>query len=145
MPVVLLGNHAALDRGEKVDGKQVTTIVFPDTDTHSERMRTLTHDDGIWGKVAGEDPVWVASEDDRLARAIAGYFGCPVIDTVDAYGHLDVANRVADQKEDDAARAGMAGELPDAPAPTEDRVTAEVTAHVEVDGAHAAEIQGELN
>lgn len=99
MPIVLLGNHSALDNGEPLEGEQVTTVIIPDTDTHSEGFRTITHNDGVWARVASEDAVWVASDSERMAIALGAHFGCPVISLEEAYEHRDAANRVADALE----------------------------------------------
>jgi hypothetical protein len=97
MPIVLLGNHAALDpEGNVVEGQQVTSIHIPDEDTHSERFRTITHDDGLWKKLAGDDAAWVASDDERLARALSAFFDCPVHDLEEGRQKLAHALRAAD-------------------------------------------------
>jgi hypothetical protein len=91
MPSVYLGNHAALDhKGEIVDGQQVTCIHIPEEDTHGEVFRTITHADGLWPKMAAEDAKWVASDNERLARALSAHFDCPIIDLGEAgqkYAH----------------------------------------------------------
>ncbi|MGH7743197.1 MAG: hypothetical protein ACREQ5_00035 [Candidatus Dormibacteria bacterium] len=132
----MLGNHAALDRGERVDGKQVTTIHVPDIDPHHERMRTITHEDGIWAQLAAEPAVWVASDEPELADALAAHFRCPVIGMDEASEHFNTATRIAAEGGGDAIPVGDPGEA--------GGVTAEVTAHVEVGDARAADISGVL-
>src|SRR5438270_11420118 len=81
MPIVLLGNHAALDPdGTVVEGQQVTSIHIPDVHTHQERFRTITHEDGLWKKIGAQDATWVASDDERLARVLSAHFDCPIHD-----------------------------------------------------------------
>jgi len=78
MPTVRLGNHAALDPdGNTVPGQQITTIHIPDTDPHEDRMRNITHRDGLWSRLAAEPPAWVASDDPELEAALARHFDCP--------------------------------------------------------------------
>lgn len=97
MPIVLLGNHAALDPdGNVVEGQQVTSIHIPEDDTHSERFRTITHDDGLWRRIAAEPAVWVASDDERLARALAAFFDCPIHDLGEGHRRLAHAVRASD-------------------------------------------------
>jgi hypothetical protein len=97
MPVVLLGNHAALDHeGNVVEGQQVTSIHIPEGDSHSERFRTITHDDGLWRRLASGDAAWVASDDERLARALSAHFDCPVHDLDEGRAKLVHATRAAD-------------------------------------------------
>lgn len=100
MPVVLLGNHAALDRGQPVDGEQVTMVVIPESDTHSEGFRSIAHSDGVWSQIAAEPAVWVASESSRMATALSAHFDCPVIPMNEAQKHLDRAHRVLGGKRD---------------------------------------------
>src|ERR1700761_6674367 len=97
MPVVLLGNPAALDNGQPI-GEQVTVAVIPEADSHSEAMRTITHDDGGWVRCAAEPATWVASESDRLAAALADHFECPVISMEKAREHLANAHVRAGEK-----------------------------------------------
>lgn len=78
MPIVRLGNPAAHDRGQPVPGEQVTTIHVPDSDPHDERMRTVTHTDGLWQAVSLGSPTWVESDDPDLAATLAAHYGCPV-------------------------------------------------------------------
>lgn len=99
MPIVLLGNHNAIDHdGSELPGQQVTTIHIPEEDTHRERMRTITHEDGLWARMAapGTDAAWVASDDERLAQALAAHFDCPLIDLDDGHQRLAHAVRAAD-------------------------------------------------
>lgn len=78
MPTVRLGNHAALDKGRVVEGEQITTIHVPDVDPHEDRMRNITHNDGLWRSVASAPPVWVECDDPELERALAAHFDCRV-------------------------------------------------------------------
>lgn len=84
MPLVYLGNHAALDGGRIADGgrviegQQVTTIHLSEDDTHSERVRTIIHDDGLWVRLSAEPPAWVESDDPKLESALAAIFDCPI-------------------------------------------------------------------
>jgi len=97
MAIVLLGNHAALDPdGNVVEGQQVTTIHIPDEDSHSERFRTITHDDGLWKRIASEPAAWVASDDERLARALSAFFDCDIHDLEEGRARLAHATRAAE-------------------------------------------------
>jgi hypothetical protein len=97
MPVVLLGNHAALDPdGNVVEGEQVTSIHIPEEDTHQERFRTITHEDGLWKRIAAQDAAWVASDDERLARVLSAHFDCPVHDLEEGRRKLAHATRAAE-------------------------------------------------
>lgn len=78
MPIVYLGNHSALDGGHPIPGTQTTSVVFMDEDDLDTRMRTLTHEDGVWVRHSTEPPAWVQSDDEELETAIAAYFNCPV-------------------------------------------------------------------
>lgn len=78
MPIVRLGNHAALDNGRVLEGFRVTTIPVPDDDSHSDRMRNITHADGLWPRVSAAPPAWVECNDAELEKALAEHFGCPV-------------------------------------------------------------------
>lgn len=100
MPIVLLGNHAALDhKGNVVEGQQVTLINIPEQDTHQEGFRTITHEDGLWRRIAAEDAAWVASDSERMAQALAAHFGCPIVDLDE--GHAKYAHALS------AAAQGM--------------------------------------
>ncbi|MGH3828239.1 MAG: hypothetical protein ACRDQX_13880 [Pseudonocardiaceae bacterium] len=61
-----------------MDGQQVTTIHVPDVDSHSERLRTITHDDGLWSRLSTEPPAWVQCDDPKLENALAAIFDCPI-------------------------------------------------------------------
>jgi hypothetical protein len=105
MSLVLLGNHAALHKGKVIDGEQITIVHFPeDTDTHQERMRTLTHEEqGIWNDVSGHAaPRWVASDDETLANAIASHYGCPVIAMSEVEWPADPVGETHGQESDSA-------------------------------------------
>lgn len=81
MPVVRLGNPAAIDHPNDNtirDEVLVTTIHVPEHQTHSERIRNITHPDGSWARVsAAEAPLWVYSNDPKLETALAAYWDCP--------------------------------------------------------------------
>lgn len=88
MPTVFLGNPAALEYGNPV-GEQVTVHIIPESDTHDERMRTLTHHrEGVWFAISDDKPSWVASDDDSLAQAIAAHYDCSIIPIRDARGRF---------------------------------------------------------
>lgn len=79
MPVVRLGNPAALDGGRVLEGPQVTEVTIPDNYTPAQAIATVTAVDGVWRNHSGASaPVWVESDDDELAVAIGTYYGCPV-------------------------------------------------------------------
>jgi hypothetical protein len=78
MPIVRLGNKAALDRGRVIEGNQVTTVTIHDEDDLDTRMRTITHPDGLWPNVSSAPAAWVESDDEDLAGALAEHFRCPI-------------------------------------------------------------------
>lgn len=78
MPIVRLGNHAALNNGAVLDGERITTIQPPDDDPHDERMRNITHADGLWARVSAAPPTWVECDDPELEQALAEHFGCRI-------------------------------------------------------------------
>lgn len=79
MPVIRLGNKAALDRGQVIEGNQITTVSVYDEDTLEARMRTLTHDDGLWPRMSSAPAAWVECPDDSdLESALASHFSCPI-------------------------------------------------------------------
>lgn len=85
MPIVRLGNHAALLRGSVVDGEQITEMFVSDADTLDEQMRTITHKDGLWNVSSAHDkPQWVWSNDETLQSALAEHYGCPTGEPADA-------------------------------------------------------------
>jgi hypothetical protein len=59
-------------------------------------MRNITHAEGVWVKIAGEDAAWVASDDERLARALAAHFDCPIHDMEEGQRRLAHATRAAE-------------------------------------------------
>lgn len=90
MPIVRLGNHAALHNGRVVPGQQVTTVHVPDVDSHHDRMRTITHPDGLWNAVSDHDsPAWVCCDDEELEAALAAHYGCRVGGPDDYLEHVD--------------------------------------------------------
>jgi len=78
MPTVRLGNKAALDRGQVIEGNQVTTMNVLDEDDLATRIRTITHADGLWPRMSSAPPAWVECDDPELEAALAEQFGCPV-------------------------------------------------------------------
>lgn len=84
MPLVLLGNPAAMDAGRPIEGHQITSVALPDFYTRAEQLRTLFHQDantaGVWpSHSAAPAPSWVeCPEDPELAHAISEQCGCPV-------------------------------------------------------------------
>lgn len=81
MPVVRLGNTACLDRdssGAVLGGNRVLDVTILDEDDTSTRMRTLTHEDGIWPRHSSAPAAWVESDDPALEAALSDHFGCPV-------------------------------------------------------------------
>lgn len=78
MRIVKLGNIAAIDRGRHLPGKRITTFKMGGETNLQERMRTITHADGIWPHHSFEPAAWVESNDDELASALAEHFGCPI-------------------------------------------------------------------
>ena len=126
MAIVLLGNHAALDPdGNVVEGENVTVVHIPDEDTHSERFRTITHDDGLWPQIGAEPAVWVASDDERLARALSAFFDCPIHELEEGHRKLAHATR--------AAELGVKPEELDPAAPVGDEQTADSSAEGELE------------
>jgi hypothetical protein len=78
MRIVKLGNTAALDAGMRMEGKRVTTLKMGGEETLQERMRTITHPDGIWPHHSRQPAAWVESNDSELALALSEHFGCPI-------------------------------------------------------------------
>lgn len=79
MPTIHMGNPAALDRGEPMEGERVTTAVIPEDYTATEALSAITAGDGVWANhSAASGPVWVESDDEDLAVAVSKYYGCPV-------------------------------------------------------------------
>ncbi len=79
MPTVRLGNRSPLDsKGQPAPGPLVTTVVFPADEDLPTRMRTLTHDDGLWRCHSSAPASWVETNDAELAEAIAQHFNCPI-------------------------------------------------------------------
>lgn len=78
MRIVKLGNSAALDRGIRMEGKRITTVVANEPTLH-EQMRTLVHADGIWPQLSRQPATWVeCAQDKELEAALADHFGCPI-------------------------------------------------------------------
>lgn len=94
-----LGNHDAIERphglasstakssGETRDagapvaleGKQVTTVNFPEDTTLIEAFTTITAAGGVWAQHSTGTPKWVESDNEQLAELIAAnYKGCKV-------------------------------------------------------------------
>lgn len=64
----------------RYDGQSTSVISLPSDDagwSHSDRMRTITHDDGHWRALSSATPVWVESDDPALQRALAAYWDIP--------------------------------------------------------------------
>lgn len=78
MPIVRLGNEAALDRGQLLPGNRITTITILDEDDVDSRMRTITHPDGLWPAVSMLPPKWVECDDSELEMMLAGHYGIPI-------------------------------------------------------------------
>jgi hypothetical protein len=79
VPTVRLGNRAAIDRGQILEGNRVTTIQILDENDLGSRMRTITHADGLWPNMSVHPAAWVECDDDsELESALATHFGCPV-------------------------------------------------------------------
>lgn len=78
MPTVRLGNRAAIDRGQILDGNRVTTVQILDENDLWTRMRTITHADGLWPSMSVHPAAWVESDDPQLEAALSAHFGCPV-------------------------------------------------------------------
>jgi hypothetical protein len=90
MPIVLMGNHAAINHkhevpGTTIPGRQVTKINVSSEETLQEQMRTITHRDGFWFKLSMDnEPRWVWSEDPELEAALADYYRCSAASHDDA-------------------------------------------------------------
>lgn len=78
MPIARFGNTAALDRGQIMPGNQITTVQILDENDLSTRMRTITHQDGLWPRMSVEPAAWVECNDPALEKALARYFNCPI-------------------------------------------------------------------
>lgn len=79
MRIVKLGNSAAIDRGKHLPGRRVTTVVIQDEASLPQRMRTITHADGIWPHHSWEPAAWVeCDQDNELQTALAEHFDCPI-------------------------------------------------------------------
>lgn len=79
MLIVKLGNSAAIDKVKHLPGKRITTVVIQDEDTLPQRVRTITHVDGIWPQHSPEPAAWVeCPEDEELQATLAEHFGCPI-------------------------------------------------------------------
>ena len=79
MPVVRLGNKAAFDGPHRImPGNRVTTIHVLDEDDLPTRMRTLTHQDGLWPRMSPVPAAWVEATDPELEEALAEFFNCPI-------------------------------------------------------------------
>lgn len=78
MPIARLGNTAALDRGQIMLGNRVTTVQIMDENDLPTRMRTITHQDGLWPRLSVEPAAWVECNDPELEKALAAYFNCPI-------------------------------------------------------------------
>jgi hypothetical protein len=78
VPIVRLGNKAALDRGLPIEGNQVTEIGIFDDDPLTSRMRTIVHQDGLWPRHSDAPAAWVECDDPDLESALSSHFGCPV-------------------------------------------------------------------
>lgn len=90
MPIVRMGNHAALLKGSVVDGEQITEIFASDADTLDEQMRTIVHSDGLWSTLSAHDkPKWVWSNEKDLESALARHYECPVGEPQDAAAKAD--------------------------------------------------------
>lgn len=81
MPIVRLGNTACRARdsyGHVLQGNRVTTVPIYDEDLLADRMRTITHPDGLWPSESSAPAAWVESDDPELETALAEHFGCPI-------------------------------------------------------------------
>lgn len=95
MSTVHLGNANAVavqPDGQRVPlGEQVTTVAIPDSYTLDEKVRTVTHADGVWGAHSNDPgPAWVECDDEDLLGALAQHYGCPI-------GRPDTEEGVSDQ------------------------------------------------
>lgn len=85
MATIWLGNHEAVEYvdGQRLplDGKRCTRVEPVDGMLYAEIIHDLIHPQGIWAAHSyALSPAWVASDDPRLAAAIAAVYGCPIRD-----------------------------------------------------------------
>ena len=60
-------------------GEQVTTVSIPDSYSLPEKIRTITHADGVWAAHSeAPGPMWVESDDADLLGALSEFYGCPI-------------------------------------------------------------------
>ena len=79
MPVVRLGNQAALDAGQPLEGDQVTTVHLPDSWSTEQVFNGITDPQGVWRAHSGASaPAWVESDDPDVAQMISEHYACPV-------------------------------------------------------------------
>lgn len=78
MPNIRLGNGAPLDAGRAMDGRSVTTGYIADHLPLAARVSAVTSVEGIWrAHSTANAPLWVASDDQELADALAEHYQCP--------------------------------------------------------------------
>lgn len=81
MPVVRLGNHAAIYKDQILDGEFIAEITVHDDDGHHDQFRNITHTDGLWAQMSAAPAAWVSCPElPRLEIALAAHFDCPVHD-----------------------------------------------------------------
>lgn len=80
MPIVRLGNPAALDAGRPLDGEQVTTVHLPDSWSDEQIYNGITDPgQGVWRVHSGASaPSWVDSDEPEVARTLSEHYACPI-------------------------------------------------------------------
>jgi hypothetical protein len=92
MPVVRLGNRAAVYKDDVIEGDFVSEITVHDADPHHDQVRNITHVDGLWSKLSSEPATWVScAELPRLEQALAAHFDCPVVEHSEALDRRELA------------------------------------------------------
>jgi hypothetical protein len=91
---VRLGNARAVavqgDQQRIPLGEQVTTASIPDSYTLDEKVRTISHADGLWAVHSdAPGPSWVESDDVDLLGALSQHYGCPIGRPVTEEGESD--------------------------------------------------------
>lgn len=80
---------SAVPTFNKLDGKRVTRVDFPEDMSVAEAVETIIKPvKGIWAQHSDEAPDWVESDSDMLAQLLADHFDCTVgapNDLEDAY------------------------------------------------------------
>lgn len=79
MATVYLGNPAALDDGEPMEGQRITTATIPEDHTVAEALSAITARDGVWpNHSAAPAPAWVESDNEDLACLLSSHYGCRI-------------------------------------------------------------------